>query len=207
MEKQINATFKIFTGIATLLIVVGHVNPTGFAGPFDLVSPYSVHVAAFLFSSGYFWSVASEEEPSSWLARKARKILVPSLLTFLIYGALWSTLCLVGAANADAPSLIDLLAGFCFDASIVPLASPIWFVVPFFLAQCLHLCIRLLSKAIARGSEAPNLDNRLSTTISVLMGAVCVFVGGGRPSKQECYDCCVRRAGSLPGLQSAASIA
>lgn len=162
MEKQVNATFKIFTGIATLLIVVGHVNPTGFAGPFDLVSPYSVHVAAFLFSSGYFWSAAAEERPMPWLARKARKILMPSFLAFLVYGALWSVLCLVGVASADAPSLIDLLTGFCFDASIVPLASPVWFIVPFFLAQCLHLGVRLLSKAITEVRKTTNIDDFLS---------------------------------------------
>lgn len=54
MPEKIDMRFKCFTTIAVTLIVSGHIiGAGGVSGPFNLVAPYSFHVAAFAFSAGF----------------------------------------------------------------------------------------------------------------------------------------------------------
>ena len=72
--------------IAIILVVDGH---TPFKDMFDwggLFGYYSFHLMLFAFGSGYLLSEGEEARPLSFIARKARRLLVPLLAWNALYG-------------------------------------------------------------------------------------------------------------------------
>lgn len=104
--KVIDPSMKLFTAIAMILVVVGHINQAGFRGPFDLFPPYSFHVAAFVFVSGYFYnSEKAEHSCGGYLLKKAKRLLFPLYLVNFVYGCISYLLLLAGFEWGTPPRI------------------------------------------------------------------------------------------------------
>ena len=86
--KSINYSMKLFSACAIVLVVVGHVSPIGFNGPFDMFKVYSFQVAAFVFVSGYFYKEKNEHQPFQYLWKKCKRLVLPLLLINAAYGVI-----------------------------------------------------------------------------------------------------------------------
>ena len=130
--------FKVFSATAVVLVVVGHISSVGFNGPFDLVKPYSFHVAAFAFVSGYFFHLQSPSELIPWLAKKTTSLIIPMYLIYAAYGAIMMLLRFAGFSFGRGTfDAFNLLIAPWIDGHQFPICMPMWFIAPFFLAQVL----------------------------------------------------------------------
>lgn len=152
-SKSADPSMKLFTAIAMILVVVGHINSSGFDGPFNMFPPYSFHVAAFIFVSGYFYNDKAENCVAKYLVRKTKRLMIPLYLITLLYGSISFFLFLLGFLWGQQPTpslfiLEPLTNGHQFTINMA-----MWFIVPLFFAECANILIRKTIRS--RTAEAP----------------------------------------------------
>ena len=141
--------------LAILFVVDGH---TPFRDMFDwggLFGYYSFHLLLFAFGSGYLLAQGEEAHPLAFIARKARRLLVPLLAWNAVYGVGAALLRCFGGfeLGAELSAYTLLLAPFADGQHFVyNLGS--WFVFPLFLGQAIYILVRRLVQRLPRGREA-----------------------------------------------------
>ena len=141
--------------IAIILVVDGH---TPFKDMFDwggLFGYYSFHLMLFAFGSGYLLSEGEEAHPLSFIARTARRLLVPLLAWNALYGVGAALLQRFGGFELGEPlSAYTLLLAPFTDGQHFVYNLGSWFVFPLFLVQAAYILLRRLLRALPRGREA-----------------------------------------------------
>ena len=177
-----NKTMSCFKAIAIVLVVAGHVSSTGLNGPFDLIRPYSFHVAAFAFASGYFFSLEAWDRFLPWLFKKVRRLIVPMYGMYLTYGLLMMLLHRIGFTFGADLTPESLILGRWLDGPQFSLNMPMWFVAPFFVAQVAYALIYLTMKSliehVIQQFARNNRGEVVSTLVDYISVAVCTLLGG-----------------------------
>ena len=142
-QSNINVSMKLFTACSILLVVAAHIyQMQGFSGPFDLFRPYSFHVAAFVFVSGYFYNTKHELDPFGFIRRKFVSLIVPLFAISVVYGMLCSVLQSNGFSFGDAISWQSFLIAPLTSGHQFEINSPMWFVAPLFFSHVVNIGIR-----------------------------------------------------------------
>ena len=141
--------------IAIVFVVDGH---TPFKDMFDwggLFGYYSFHLMLFAFGSGYLLGEGEEAHPLAFIARKARRLLIPLLAWNAVYGVGTALLRRLGGFELGEPlSAYTLLLAPFTDGQHFALNLGSWFVFPLFLVQAAYILVRRLVRALPRGREA-----------------------------------------------------
>lgn len=179
-SKPINYEFQVFKAICITLICVGHLWNVGFNGPFDLYPVYSFHVAAFAFTSGYFYNARNDEKSLEYIKRKAKTLLIPTLIINVAYGVLAVFLRQHGIEWTDSPEYHQELN---FDTLVVlPFISghqfnlnyAMWYMPSLFFAESFYALMR--RTIISRGWKT-NVEY-LACGLSVVLGGIAIQSGG-----------------------------
>ena len=144
--------------LAIVFVVDGH---TPFRDMFDwggLFGYYSFHLMLFAFGSGYLLAEGEEAHPLAFIARKARRLLIPLLAWNVIYGVGAALLRRFGGFELGEPlSAYTLLLAPFTDGEHFVYNLGSWFVFPLFLVQALYILVRRLVRALPRLRETAAL--------------------------------------------------
>ena len=155
--------------LAIVFVVDGH---TPFRDMFDwggLFGYYSFHLLLFAFGSGYLLSEGEEAHPLAFIARKARRLLVPLLVWNAIYGVGAALLRRFGGFEIGAPlSPYTLLVAPIVDGEHFAWNLGSWFIFPLFLTQVIYSILRRAARACWRDNEA------VTFVLCLLLGSAAV---------------------------------
>ncbi|MCR5502283.1 MAG: acyltransferase family protein [Lachnospiraceae bacterium] len=188
--RRENLTMRFLSAIGIIFIVAGHLNLNAFdAG--GLFPYYSFHVYIFLFIAGYFYRGRGKEKPSSFLCRKAEKLLLPYFLWNLFYGIFSTVMNAQGITAGGKLSFFNLFAAPFLGGHQFMFNFPAWFVPALFLTEmayalgetCLGFLIAPLFRRKAadgtgkKEASGSGTEERITTVIDYLMLVFTLALG------------------------------
>ena len=179
--SRINYNMKLFSAIAIIFVVAGHVPINGLSGPADYFNFHIYHVAAFVFVSGYFYSEKSEAHAGAYIWKKFRHLMVPLFLINLVYGIIITILHGYGftiGCNLTLESLfiMPFTSGEQFAFNLAT-----WFIPPLFTAQVINVLLRKLFPW-GKDSSAREIAFFL---VFIAIGGVCMVIGGPEETRDS----------------------
>ena len=88
-DHQIDYRFKILYAVGILMVLCGHCEGGGISLSLADWFPYAgLHVALFVFCSGYFYKTEAEENVPVYLWKKIKTLIIPLYLYNIAYGVL-----------------------------------------------------------------------------------------------------------------------
>lgn len=185
-EEKLDYAALCFQTVLILLIVAYHVNATGFDGPLGLFPVETYFVQGFAFISGYLYSTRHDEAPLRYCAKRFKRLLVPALLMYLFYGCFVSALRWAGLARFGLPLTVENLTLRLFDAgNQFGLNTPMWFIAPFFVTQCVWVLARAVSlKVFSLFGHFNHATDVAVLLASVALGSLVVCVSGPEPARE-----------------------
>lgn len=177
-SSHVDPSMKLFVAIAMILVVVGHISSIGFEGPFNMFPPYSFHVAAFIFVSGYFYNETHENDLVSYLGKKVKRLLLPLYLIALIYGLVSTCLHEAGFMYLPTITVKSLLLGPLLDGHDYIINMPMWFIAPLFFAEVLNAIICKIARLIFGKARCGRVFEIAIFILYLFLGCVAVEWGG-----------------------------
>ena len=145
--REENRSMRVFSALGIIFILAGHLNMNVFelGGLFPY---YSFHVYVFLFVSGYFYSIQSEEHPVKYILYKAKRLLIPYFCFNLFYGIV-STICIKnGLYYGGDISLYNLFVAPFHGGHQFMFNAPSWFLIALFEVEVVNILMRKVLKTI-----------------------------------------------------------
>jgi fucose 4-O-acetylase-like acetyltransferase len=180
--EQRSRVVDLAKGLAIVLIVVGHYYPKDSPLWWTLVNTviYKFHVHVFFFIAGYTWHMRSGEAYGSYLARKARRLMVPYFAAAAFYLGVKLPPSLV--THLECP----VTAGRILNVFIDPLQSYLpllWFLYVLFVIQAVFPIIRQagvgILAAVTLGAIMLQAGRVLPWGEALLTGLLYFTVGAG----------------------------
>lgn len=137
-SRDRNQTMGILTGIAIILVVLGHLDMNELS-VFGLFPYYSFHVFVFVFVSGYFYSDRHESALLSYIGHKALRLLVPYYICNLIYGIISTVLSSRGFTYCNPISPYRFLIEPFLGGHQFGLNFAAWFVPALFMVEVVNI--------------------------------------------------------------------
>lgn len=174
MARSIDWAARMFQALVMLFVVAGHAHSGGFDGPFQLFPVASFHVAGFSFVSGYLYSDRHDPSPGPFILARVRRLLVPMLAIYGVYGLVTVALDAVfGFSFRGGVSPTSILLASFFAIGQFDLCNPMWFIAPFFLSESVWVLMRFALRGLRARREA------LPLALCLLLGCVAIVAGGG----------------------------
>lgn len=133
-----NRTMGILTGIAIILVVLGHLDMNELS-VFGLFPYYSFHVCIFIFVSGYFYDPEHEKNILAYTAHKVIRLLVPYYICNLIYGIISTVLAARGFIYCQPMTFYNLLVEPFLGGHQYGLNFAAWFVPALFEVEVVNI--------------------------------------------------------------------
>lgn len=177
--NTIDPSMKLFAAIAMVLVVVGHIDSTGFAGPYNMFPPYSFQVAAFVFISGYFYKPTNERGIVRYVAKKTKRLMVPLFLITLVYGCISTFLADAGFEFCAQITWERLLVDPLINGHQFLINMPMWFIAPLFFAEIANILIRRVLN-IGHGSHRGTsiIFETVLFVFYLSLGSIAITLGG-----------------------------
>lgn len=141
-EKKINYQFKLLYALGIIFIVAGHCKDGGVSLFYDWFTPYSFHLALFVFCSGYFYNKNNEQAICKSILHKVKTLLLPLYLWNLFYSVLVMVLRHFDFTIGEPFSWYNLLIAPWTDGHQYEFNMGGWFVTPLFVVYVLNLLFR-----------------------------------------------------------------
>lgn len=173
--EKIDYRFKLLYAIGMIIVVAGHCGGDGgFSLMYEFFTPYSFHLALFVFCSGYFYKDTSERTVGKYVLKKVKSLLIPLYLWNLFYGILQIFMFYKGFSIGESISLYNL--------TIAPIVSGHqfiynmggWFVIPLFMIQVYNVLMRKLLRLL----KCSHSDEIL-VILTLALGIWGVFMASG----------------------------
>ncbi|MCR5799081.1 MAG: acyltransferase family protein [Lachnospiraceae bacterium] len=164
-----NKTFTILSCIGIVLIILGHLNfgILEFGGLFPY---YSYHVMIFVFVSGYFYKKEDEKNILGLVKRKAKRLLLPYMITNLLIGIIVSLLHRAGIIFGGRLTPVTLFVEPFTDGHQFMLNAPAWFIPALFLLELFNVIARKVLGYVKADNEY------VIFVIYFLLGIACVIL-------------------------------
>lgn len=134
--------FTAMQAAAIVLIVLYHIDGSGFVGSMGVLSPlFSAMVAVFVFIAGYFSAAKAAEAPLAHAKRKFKSLIVPLYSITLLYAAIVFVLHRLGAPRGTVSwnsILVDPLVG----GHKLSYNLPMWFIAPLYFCEVVYAFTR-----------------------------------------------------------------
>lgn len=140
--------FKIIYAIAMIMVVGGHCGGGGIWFDFSGWFPYyELHLALFMFSSGYFCKDSAKDNIFKYILKKIKSLIIPLYIYNLVYGLLVQVLRLKGFQMGGSLSIYNLIIRPITNGHQFIYNLGGWFVAPLFMIEVYNVIIRkILSK-------------------------------------------------------------
>ena len=177
-----NTEMGILTGIAMLLVVLGHLDMNELS-VFGLFPYYSFHVMVFMFVSGYFYSSAEEDAPLRYIGRKARRLLAPYFIWNLVYGVVSEILYRNGFLFCSPITVKNLFIEPFLGGHQFGLNFASWFVPALFITETVNILARRLIAVIGLNDDRLRIvhidRDILVFASSLVLGIITVWLSQG----------------------------
>lgn len=141
-SKTIDYRFKILYAVGMIMVVCGHASGGGISIISDWFPYGGLHLAMFVFCSGYFYKRVSEKNIRNYILKKIKTLLLPLYIYTLIYGLVVQLLKLKGFEMGEDFTLNNLLiAPITNDHQFVYNMGG-WFIAPLFIVEIYNVLIR-----------------------------------------------------------------
>lgn len=171
-EKNIDQSMRILSGIAIILVVLGHLD-------FDVLSLgglfpyYSFHVCIFMFISGYFYKPEWEQSVVKYIVKKAMHLLVPYYVWNLVYGIISTILSGMGFTFANRMSLYNFFCEPFLGGHQYGLNFAAWFLPALFVIEMINIIWRRVMRICRLNIEW------LYFALSLIAGIACIWLAQG----------------------------
>lgn len=148
-ERETDVQFSFLKMIGIFFVVYGHVGPGISLFAEDWFPQGPMKLPLFVFVSGYFYSLASDEKPFSFLFKRVKRLLIPYFVWNLIYGLLAFVLRACGWIHFGEQITLKSLFwdpwvhGHQFQFNIAA-----WFLPALFLVSTVFVLIRFCLKKL-----------------------------------------------------------
>ncbi len=166
-----NKRMGVLTGIAILLVVLGHLDMNELS-VFGLFPYYGFHVQVFLFVSGYFYDDRDEGHVGQYVLRKAKRLLLPYFVCGLIYGLISTVLSGQGFAYCQPFSAFNYLVDPWLGGHAFGLNFAAWFIPALFAVEVINVLARKLLGFI----RSIAVKDVLAFAVTLLLGIVTVYL-------------------------------
>lgn len=140
--------FKLLYAVAMIMVVGGHCWGGGLALDFSGWFPYyELHLALFMFASGYFYKSTSESNVRAYIWKKTKRLIIPLYLYNLAYGILVHVLRRKGFHIGGDLSVQTLLIRPIMDGHQFIYNLGGWFVIPLFMIELYTVLLRRLCRS------------------------------------------------------------
>ncbi len=145
-QNKIDYRFKILYAIGIIMVVSEHCDG-GSISLFRNWFPYNgVHLALFVFCSGYFYKSIVEDNLAGYFLKKVKTLIIPLYVYTLVYGIIVKVTKLNGFDIGEDMSLYNLLIAPITDGHQFVYNMGGWFIAPLFMLEILNVVIRKLLK-------------------------------------------------------------
>lgn len=145
MERTIDYRFKILYAVGMIMVVCGHCWGGGVSFLVSDWFPYEgLHLALFVFCSGYFYKQSSEDNVKEYIVKKIKRLIVPFYLYTLVYGVFVQLLKLCGFTIGGAFTFENLIVAPITNGQQFIYNLGGWFIVPLFMVEIGNVLIRKL---------------------------------------------------------------
>lgn len=170
MEHKRNQTFQYLSVIGIISVIMGHVDLDTFPLMNTWFTPYSYHMALFVFISGYFYKSKNSESVNSAVAytvKKIKTLLIPLFIWNLIYGGIVYLLSFKEFTIGEKPNIYNLFVAPFIDGPVFVYNMCGWFVMPLFLVEMIFVWTGFIAGKLKliTGSEAKKKITISITTV------------------------------------------
>lgn len=147
-KRGIDYRFKILYAVAMIMIVCGHAK-TGGIGLLKDWFPYrGIHLAIFIFCSGYFYKEKNEDNVLLYIWKKIKTLVIPMYIYNVIYGLVVMLSRYKGFKIGDDFTAYNLIvmpwiSGHQFGYNLAG-----WFIAPLFMVEVYNVVVRKLVKGV-----------------------------------------------------------
>lgn len=167
--KNRNTQMSILTGIAIILVVLGHLDYQILS--FGKLFPYySYHVLIFVFISGYFYNPIDENNIGSFILRKAKNLLLPYFIWNIFYGILSNFLFTNGFIFCNKITVYNFFVEPFLGGHQYGLNFAAWFVPALFIIQIVNVVMRKVLGIVKLS------NNWLVAVVCLALGIITVYL-------------------------------
>lgn len=141
-RQERNQTFQMLTVIGIISVIMGHVDLDTLPLMNTWFTPYSYHMALFVFISGYFYKAAnhaSVKSAAGYTLKKIKSLLLPLFVWNIIYGIGVYILSFKDFQIGVMPDIYSLFVAPFIDGPLFVYNMCGWFVMPLFLVEMLFV--------------------------------------------------------------------
>lgn len=162
--------FKIIYAVAMIMVIGGHCGGGGITLDFSgWFSYYELHLALFMFSSGYFYKGVEKDNILKYIFKKTKSLIVPLYIYNFLYGVLVQILRLKGFQMGGNFSIDNLIIMPITNGHQFVYNLGGWFVAPLFMIEVYNVLIRkFLSKL--------RIPEWIYFAINVLLGLIGNYI-------------------------------
>ena len=147
--KNIDYRFKILYAVGMVMVVCGHCQGGGLSFTVADWFPYGgLHLALFVFCSGYFYKSSSEEHAGKYLLKKLRTLILPMYVYTLVYGIIVQISRLKGFSIGEDFTWYNLLIAPITSGHQFAYNLGGWFIVPLFMVEIVNVFFRKLCRTL-----------------------------------------------------------
>lgn len=168
-EKKIDYRFKLMYAVGIIMVVCGHANGGGISFLIGDWFPYGgIHIALFVFCSGYFFSEKSLDNVAKYISKKIKALIVPLYIYNFFYGILVQLLRLKEFSMGEDFTLYNLFIAPIVNGHQFTYNMAGWFVIPLFMTEILNVLLRVFLK---------KCKINLPETVFFVLSVVCGLIG------------------------------
>ena len=165
VKKTIDYRFKFLYAIGMIMVVCGHANGGGISIISDWFPSGGLHLALFVFCSGYFYKNISECNVRKYIFKKVKALLIPLYIYNIIYGFIVQILKLKGFEMGRDFTVMNILIAPITNGHQFIYNMGGWFIAPLFMVEIYNVLIRKLLKSFNK-----NMPEIFFLIINVVFG-------------------------------------
>lgn len=169
--SPIKYEFKILYALGIIFIVMGHCHGGGISIFNEFLPFYSYHLALFIFASGYFYKLGSEENIKNFIIRKTKKLIIPLYLWNIFYAFLIQALKIFDFFPNVHVNLHSLFVDPITNGHQFVLNLSGWFVIPLFMIHVFNIIIRKIFSVFNI-----KINEFLYFTFCLILGFLAVYL-------------------------------
>lgn len=146
--KKTDYRFKILYAVGMIMVVCGHAEGGGINLFFDWFHYTGMHLALFMFCSGYFYRRESENSLCGYILKKVKKLIIPLYIYNLFYALFVQIMRHFGFIIGNTLTLCDLLIAPITNGHQFVYNMAGWFVIPLFIVETYNILIRVILRKV-----------------------------------------------------------
>ena len=164
-EYKVDYRFKLLYAIGMIMVVAGHCNGGGISLISDWFPYGGLHLALFVFCSGYFYKKENEDTVVRYIIKKVRTLVVPLYIYTIVYGLLVEVSRIKGFGMGADMTFVNIVIAPITNGHQFIYNMGGWFIAPLFMVETYNVIIRKILKLIKN-----NMSEWIFFVLAIILG-------------------------------------